>query len=830
MRYAVRLVITVSTIALVFGCIVDETRMPTPPAEFVRDEAAPQAPLEGPIEAIVVDPMAVPPPQPNHRAKPGGLSRLEGPLDEKSIERLQSLARNQAVWPGLAKMVGSALTSPAPLPGFDHLDFATAGQNWVPPDPELAVGMNHVVSVVNDAMYITDLVGNPMAPPISLPAFFAPILGCTNLFDPNVLYDEQLDRFIVGMDANGTGYCVAMSQTFDPSQPWNAYGFGTVPPPPVGSPDFFDYPHAGVGELAVYMGANIYDPTGSTFKRAEVWAIDKLAMAAGAPLPMPVSQVLFNSFTPQPMNAHGWSQGTWPFGQPHVIMANQYLPAYSADLIDVWHWTDPFGANSFFNVGFVDLAAATGGVPGGYPVPAPQNGGLNLQANDWRVLDNEYRNGHVWVSQTISCNPGAGAVDCIRWAEVDPLIPAVLQAGVLGTDGEYRTFPDLAVNHCDDMTIGYTKLSNATFPEVWASGRLGIDPPGMLAPELPLKPAVVPYVSWDGPPHRWGDYSGATSGPDGVSTWFLGEYSKNLVLPPPSANWGTWVNEFTSDCGADLQTTITNNLSQVVPGTGVTYTITVSNAGRGDSPNAFIMDIFPAILQGVTWACADQPGPPTSVCGAPSGSGDINLPARLDAGSMITLTAIGVVNPTATGMLTNSVTAANQGIPDPNPGNDMATDSDPLTPQADLFVSVTDGISSIPSGHSTTYTVTVASSGMSDAPSVIVTDSIDPQLTITSWTCAGDGIATCGSPSGSGNLSDTPSLPASSAVTYSVNATVTAGATGSVTYSVTAQPGGGVTDPNPSNNTSADTNTLITTIFVDDFESGNTNAWSAVVP
>ena len=115
------------------------------------------------------------------------------------------------------------------------------------------------------------------------------------------------------------------------------------------------------------------------------------------------------------MNAHGWAQGTWPIGpQPHTILANSYLPGpppvYSGDIFDVWAWSDPFGANVYGWVGSVELAVATG-VPATYPIDAPQAGGANLQANDWRVLDCEYRNGDVWMTQNISCNPGMGTVD-----------------------------------------------------------------------------------------------------------------------------------------------------------------------------------------------------------------------------------------------------------------------------------------------------------------------------------------------------------------------------------------------------------------------------------
>jgi len=242
------------------------------------------------------------------------------------------------------------------------------------------------------------------------------------------------------------------------------------------------------------------------------------------------------------------------------------------------------------------------------------------------VLDAEYRNGDVWMTQIISCNPGAGTVDCVRWAEIDPSVPAVLQTGVIATPDEFRIFPDAGVNHCDDMTIGYTKTSTMMLPAVWVTGRLATDPLNVLQPEAVLRVGDIPYLPFDPVPHRWGDYTGGTSDPDGVGTWYLGEYSK-LITPPPFANWGTYVGEYTTSCGVDLAVSKTDGVTQVAPGGSVTYTIVVSYLGRGDAIGAMVTDVFPADLTGVTWTCSGQTGPPASTCSAPSGVGNINLTA-----------------------------------------------------------------------------------------------------------------------------------------------------------------------------------------------------------
>ena len=162
--------------------------------------------------------------------------------------------------------------------GFPSIDITECcgGGGSVPPDPELAVGPNHIIAAVNVSFEIYDVdTGNSLAGPTTFSSFMNSESNCNGVFDPNVIYDEKEDRFILAIDANGTHYCVAVSQTGDPLGAWNIYAIST------GSGLFFDYPHAGVGEDAIFMGANMFD---GGFLDSRVWAINKAKMYAGDPL------------------------------------------------------------------------------------------------------------------------------------------------------------------------------------------------------------------------------------------------------------------------------------------------------------------------------------------------------------------------------------------------------------------------------------------------------------------------------------------------------------------------------------------------------------------
>ena len=167
----------------------------------------------------------------------------------------------------------------------------------------------------------------------------------------------------------------------------------------------------------------------------------------------------------------------------------------------------------------------------------------------------------------------------------------------------------------------------------------------------------------------------------------------------------------------DLGISKTNGVTTVVPGSTTTYTITVTNAGPSAAVGATVTDFFPAALSGVTWTCVGTAG---GVCSAASGSGNINLPIDIAVGGTVTFTASGTVKADALGVLVNvAAVQPPPGASDPSSANN--TDSDTLTPQADLSI-VKTGPPSIVPGDVITYTIAATNHGPSNADTVIVSD------------------------------------------------------------------------------------------------------------
>ena len=223
--------------------------------------------------------------------------------------------------------VQKANESPGPNPptlgaGFASMNYNDGGGS-VPPDPEMAAGPNHLVATVNVAVAIYNKDGSVAMAPTAAGNLFT-ISPCTSgLYDPNVIYDEEAGRWFLAYDQGarsaGGGYCVLASQSSDPTGRWNQYFF-----PLNGAAGWLDYPHAGVGDSHIFMGGNIFTIAGS-FVEGRIYAFNKADLYAGSAVSA-IQQGLGAVYdTPQPLNLHGFSSGTWPsYGSTHYFLGEPF--------------------------------------------------------------------------------------------------------------------------------------------------------------------------------------------------------------------------------------------------------------------------------------------------------------------------------------------------------------------------------------------------------------------------------------------------------------------------------------------------------------------------
>jgi hypothetical protein len=126
--------------------------------------------------------------------------------------------------------------------------------------------------------------------------------------------------------------------------------------------------------------------------------------------------------------------------------------------------------------------------------------------------------------------------------------------------------------------------------------------------------------------------------------------------------------------------------------------------------------------------------------------------------------------------------------------------------QADLAITITDGVTTVVAGGSVTYTITASNAGPQNAPNTTVVDTFPAVLTGISWTAVGAGGGVPGATSGSGNINQPVNLPAGGSVTFTVTATLSSEASGNLVNTATVS--SGLADSNPSNNSATDTDVI----------------------
>lgn len=159
-------------------------------------------------------------------------------------------------------------------------------------------------------------------------------------------------------------------------------------------------------------------------------------------------------------------------------------------------------------------------------------------------------------------------------------------------------------------------------------------------------------------------------GTNQLTAFYNGDDNHNSALTA-----GPYAHEV--QAAADVSVTKSNGADSVQSGQDTTYTIVVTNpAGGADTDGLLVNDTLnPAQFDvpNADWSCA-----PAGICSPESGTGNIaDLPLDLAAGSSVTITLTVPVLPEAESGVSNTVSLTlPNGVGDPNPANNTATDSD----------------------------------------------------------------------------------------------------------------------------------------------------------
>ncbi|HWQ14509.1 MAG TPA: hypothetical protein VNL77_17055 [Roseiflexaceae bacterium] len=282
----------------------------------------------------------------------------------------------------------------------------------------------------------------------------------------------------------------------------------------------------------------------------------------------------------------------------------------------------------------------------------------------------------------------------------------------------------------------------------------------------------------------------AAPGPKALSFTYGGAAPDDLLVQTFDTRE---VLEYGQVLQTDLQISVTDGRSNQVAGTSVSYTITASNLGPNAANGATVTNTLPAALTGVSWTCTAQGG---ATCPA-SGSGALNATVNLPVGGQVTFTVTGTLARSASGSLVHTARIA--GTFDGNPANNSATDTDTITPVANLAITKVVAPNPPVPGMTATYTIVASNSGPAAVTGAQVVDTFPASLSGVSWTCTAQGGATCPA-SGSGTINATVNLPAGGQVTFVATGAVAPGATGTLANTATIAAPASVVDDAPGNN------------------------------
>ncbi len=427
-------------------------------------------------------------------------------------------------WKPLPPLIG--VRGDGPDFGFEAVPYT----GWTPPDPETAVGQNHIVVIVNgEIAFFTKDGTNIFRDEIEDSFGFWGDQGADYfVFDPEVHYDPHADRFWAmaceRSDNNRSMFLLAVSDDGNPDGTWYKWRFDVTPL----SDNDIDSPNLAFDHQAVYLTADFFGPD-----KYLVYMLDKAALLSGE-TPATTSLLI---------------TGQQSFGIPVTYDADapaQYMlesTEYDTNTIVRFHAIrDPLG--SPYRVTY-DLSVE----PYRYPGQPPQKGTSTrpylFEPRFWSCL---YRNGSLWAVHHIRRVDESDTI--ARWYEFamngwpeSADSPTIVQWGEIDAGpGMHEFFPSIFADDQGNAAITFARSSTSEYIGMWRVIRRHEDPLGEFREQVLVKGSSSPYYY-----SRWGDFSGTQTDPvDPCVFWGHHEWTDS------TSSWRTWVARYENYNDADL--------------------------------------------------------------------------------------------------------------------------------------------------------------------------------------------------------------------------------------------------------------------------------------
>ncbi|MFY9233841.1 MAG: hypothetical protein WAO58_05195 [Fimbriimonadaceae bacterium] len=385
----------------------------------------------------------------------------------------------------------------------DKLFPGMGATGWVPPDPNIGVGPNNIVQVVNCsvAFFNKNTGQKTFQQEINGANGFFGSVGATDfVFDPKAFYDPVSQRFfIMGLelkdDANNkiSKLCIAVSDDNDPAGTW--YKYRVEAKLTVGQNLYWmDYPSYASNKDAVAVCGNMFAFSGSGGWGGIEFVVIKKA-------PMLLGQATTATILRDANSGSGQVGQSVESGIDRIygaaVASNSSLRIYAMKDLD----TTP------------TLVFTGVSVPSFTPLArdAISTNNRTFWTVDSRLFNLVYRNGRLYTTHHTSVSNSDNR-NMVRWYEIStnnwPISgsPTVFQTGTVpGTAGVDTFFPAINVNGARDISIVFSRSSTSITADMMIASRKATDPPGVMG--VPQVLMSSQNANYGGPgSNRWGDF------------------------------------------------------------------------------------------------------------------------------------------------------------------------------------------------------------------------------------------------------------------------------------------------------------------------------------
>jgi hypothetical protein len=439
------------------------------------------------------------------------------------------------------------------IPGLQFSN--TAGST--PPDTDAAVGQSSIIETVNTNIALYSKSGGSPLFNQSLDNFFSSVRSGNFWSDPVVAYDEQTQQFFVGVldltvdpffgiiTSDQFDYAVSAPGADPTASNFNSdftfYSVDLTNSDPAGPGSYFgDYPRLGWNANAFVVSFNMFTADFSeSYDHPLILNISTANPATTQVVDVPNT---FHNSTVVPAVMHG-SSTTDPMYLVEETLDINGNP--TGNSISVGTETNLFNSNGTIPMfAFTPINVDLYTLP---PAASQKGSSAQMETNDSRILNAEWRDGTLVASQTVGVSTDAQAH--ARWYQFSTSStakPALVQQGTIGLgSGANSYFPSIAINANGDVGMTYMESSSTEYVSMYVTGRTSSDPTGQMQTPVLAKAGQAPYTSSIefSSPYRAGDFSGITVDPTDGSFWAANEYA-TTVSAAQSTNWGTAIAQF----------------------------------------------------------------------------------------------------------------------------------------------------------------------------------------------------------------------------------------------------------------------------------------------